>query len=74
MCVTNIADPSKMPWRKAAAMVRESFYRAKWHLHHPAAFARFSEIMANLDKSSDQLAAEQILELSLAMRMQETPG
>ena len=40
-------------------MFRRVIYQAKWRLHHPTAFARFADIMANLEKSSGQLAAEQ---------------
>ena len=40
-------------------VIKPFLYKAKWRLHHPSAFARFAEVMVNLGKSSDQLAAEQ---------------
>lgn len=40
-------------------MFRQFAYSFKWRLHHPTAFARFAEIMASLEKSPGQLAAEQ---------------
>ena len=42
-------------------MLRQFLYSFKWRLHHPTAFARFADIMANLEKSPEQLAAEQEL-------------
>ena len=42
-------------------MLRQLLYSFKWRFHHPAAFKRFAEIMANLEKSPDRLAVEQEL-------------
>lgn len=54
--------PSKGDFRRRDdGVIKPLLYKAKWWLHHPTAFARFAEIMANLGKSPDQLAAEQEL-------------
>ena len=40
-------------------MLRQLLYSFKWQFHHPSAFRRFAEIMANTEKSPETLAAEQ---------------
>ena len=42
-------------------MLRQFAYSFKWRLHRPTAFARFADVMANLEKSPEELAAEQEL-------------
>ena len=39
--------------------MKGAIYRAKWHLHHPTAFAKFDELLRNERLSLDELTARQ---------------
>ena len=39
--------------------MKGAIYRAKWHLHHPTAFAKFDALLRNERLSLDELTARQ---------------